>query len=109
MDLWGGGTVMGQLREMVLGFQVGGTSWQLPVKEVVRVVNPVPKIADSTLARMGQLIRELGHDDWKVREKASGELATFGEMARTSLQEAFKQSEDPEVKRRIEGILGDLE
>lgn len=109
MDLWGGGTVMGQLREMVLAFQVGGGSWQLPVKEVVRVVNPVPKIADSTLARIGQLIRELGNDDWKVREKASAELTTFGEMARTSLQEAFKQSEDPEVKRRIEGILGDLE
>ncbi|HSJ03230.1 MAG TPA: hypothetical protein VK956_12290 [Verrucomicrobium sp.] len=109
MDLWGGGTVMGQLRESVLSFKMGTVNWRIPAREVLRIVNPVPKISDSALARIGQLIRELGHDDWKIREKATGELATFGEMARTSLQEAFKQNEDPEVKRRIEGILGELE
>jgi hypothetical protein len=109
MELWGGGTVMGQLRESTLGFRMGSTTWRVPVPEVLRVVNPVPKIADNTLARIGQLLRELGHDEWQVREKATGELAALGEMARSSLQEALKQSEDLEVRRRIEAILGDIE
>ena len=56
--------------------------------------------------------RRLAPDTWvSLRPNGIGlqKPNHFGEMARTSLQEAFKQSEDPEVKRRIEGILGDLE
>lgn len=109
MELWGGGSVMGQLREGTVRFQFNHSEWRVPAQDLIRLVNPVPKISDATLARMGQLIRELGHDDWKVRERASGELKTLGEMARTSLQEAFKQSDDAEVKHRVEVILGELE
>ena len=109
IELWGGGTVLGQLRESVLHFQVGGGEWIIPSREVTRLINPVPKIADTTLNRMAQLIRELGNDEWKVREKASGELRNLGEIARSALQEAFKQSEDAEVKHRIEDLLGELD
>lgn len=109
MELWGGGSVMGQLRESTVRFQFNHSEWRVPAQDLIRLVNPVPKISDATLARMGQLIRDLGHDDWKIREMASGELKTLGEMARTSLQEAFKQSEDAEVKHRVEVILGELE
>jgi hypothetical protein len=109
VELWGGGSVLGQLRESTLRFRVGDSDWMVPGRELIRVSNPAPKIADGTLNRIAQLIRDLGHDDWKVREKASGELRTLGEMARSSLQEAFKQSEDPEVKHRLENLLSELD
>ncbi|RBP40603.1 hypothetical protein DES53_108310 [Roseimicrobium gellanilyticum] len=109
IELWGGGSVLGQLRESSVRFRVPGGEWTVPTNEILRIANPVPKIAEATLARVGQLIRDLGHDDWKVREKATGELRLLGELAKPSLQEAFKQSEDAEVKRRIETVLGEME
>jgi len=109
VELWGGGSVLGQMRENVMRFQVGEREWVIPCREVTRVVNPVPKITDTTLNRMAQLIRELGNEDWKVRERATGELKNLGEIARSALQEAFKQSEDAEVKHRIEDLLGELD
>lgn len=109
LELWGGGSVMGQLRESKVRFHFKHADWSVPTQDLVRLVNPSPKLSDATLGRIGQLIRDLGHAEWKIREKASGELKGLGEMARTSLQEAFKQSEDAEVKHRIEVILGDME
>ena len=108
MELWGGGSVLGQLRESSIKFRVAGGEWSIPVQEIIRISNPVPKIAEATLTRVSQLVRELGHDDWKVREKATGELRLLGELAKPSLQDALKQSEDPEVKRRIESVLGEM-
>lgn len=107
--LWGGGSVLGQLRESTVSFSIDSDAWTVPVREIVRIANPTPKIADATLARAGALIRDLGHEDWKRREKATAELKSLGELARGVLQEALKQTEDAEVKKRIEGILGELE
>lgn len=109
LELWGGGSVMGQLRESMVRFHYKQSDWSVPAQDLIRLVNPAPKLSDVTLARIGQLIRDLGHEEWKTREKATGELKTLGEMARSSLQEAFKQSEDAEVKHRVEVILGELE
>jgi hypothetical protein len=109
VQLWGGGSVLGRLRESGLHFAVGGADWFVPGNEIVRLVNPTPKITDSTLARIGTLLRDLGNDDWKTREKASAELKSLGELAKPSLQEALKQTEDAEVKRRIEQLLGEID
>jgi len=109
IDLWGGGSVLGQVRDSAFRFQVGAGEWIVPGREITRLVNPVPQIAEATLNRIAQLIRELGAEDWKVRERSTGELKNFGEMARTALQEAFKQSEDAEVKHRIENLLSELD
>lgn len=109
VQLWGGGSVLGRLRESGVHFSVGGASWFVPANEIVRIVNPTPKITDATLARIGALIRNLGAEDWKTREKASAELKGLGELAKPSLQEALKQSEDAEVKRRLEQLLGDVD
>ncbi|CAN5875112.1 hypothetical protein BH11VER1_BH11VER1_30600 [soil metagenome] len=109
LELWGGGSVMGQLRDSMVRFHFKHSDWAVPAQDIVRLVNPSPKLSDATLGRIGQLIRDLGHAEWKIREKATGELQALGEMARASLQEAFKQSEDAEVKHRIEIILGEME
>ncbi|QIF02063.1 hypothetical protein [Roseimicrobium sp. ORNL1] len=109
IELWGGGSVLGQLRESSVRFRAPDGEWTVPTQEILRIANPVPKIAEATISRVGQLIRDLGHQDWKVREKATGELRLLGELAKPSLQEALKQSEDPEVKRRLETVLGEME
>lgn len=109
MDLWGGGSLRGQLQEVVLPFAVGSETWMVPAREVLRVRHPVPRIAEATLTRIGELLRDLGHDDWRRREGATEELKSLGELARGSLQEAFNQTEDEEVKRRIQSILGEVD
>ena len=50
------------------------------------------------------LIEALGHDDFGVREKATGELIAIGEAARPLLEQAAK-SDDPEVRWRATTIL----
>ncbi len=107
MELWGGGNVLGQLREATVRFRMPGGEWTITAQDIARVVNPSPKITEATLARIGQLLRDLGHEDWKTREKAMSELRGLGEMAKPSLQEGFKQTEDAEVKRRIETLLSE--
>jgi hypothetical protein len=66
--------------------------------------------ADSALMnKIGQLVRELGDEQWKVRENATNTLRGLGLVAKGSLQEALKTSTDAEVTRRLEELLQDLE
>jgi hypothetical protein len=55
-------------------------------------------------ARIQELIRQLGDDQFKVREKASRQLVMIGPRARPFLQEAVKDS-DPEISRRARDCL----
>ncbi len=50
------------------------------------------------------LVRQLGDDDFKVREKASQRLLELGRLAVPALQEASKSS-DAEVRQRASRIL----
>lgn len=108
-ELWGGGRVTGQLQDSVLRVDGRGFSWQVPVASLTRLVNPIPQMESSLLRRMGDLIRDLGSEDWKTRETASAGLHELGAMAKGSLQEALRQSTDAEVTRRLELLLQDLE
>lgn len=106
-DLWGGGVVRGPLQTEVLPVEGDGFRWELPVRQVVRLVNPVP-VTDATLMRrIGQLIQDLGHDQWKVREAATNALREMGPLAHTGLREALKSATDAEVVRRLEELLQD--
>jgi HEAT repeat protein len=58
---------------------------------------------------MAGLIRDLGSDDWQSRESATEALAAFGFLARPLLDEALKSSPDPEVRRRVEQLIGEME
>jgi F5/8 type C domain/HEAT repeats len=53
---------------------------------------------------IGELIKQLGDDDFMVREKATRELIGLGPVARTALQQARKH-EDAEVSARAERCL----
>ena len=108
-DLWGGGTVIGQSADAMVRIEGKGFAWNVPMRHVIRVTNPVPKIESSVMARIGTLIRELGDEKWKTREQATMQLKELGALARPSLQEAMKQSTDAEVVRRIEELLQSIE
>lgn len=48
-----------------------------------------------------QLVKDLGADDYRTREKAGRELAAKGEKILPSLRTALSSAENPEVRRRL--------
>jgi WD40 repeat protein len=64
----------------------------------------VSRKADApTVAR---LVADLDSDSFERREEATGELEALGESIRGMLQKALAGSPSPEVKRRLEVLLG---
>jgi WD40 repeat protein len=55
--------------------------------------------------RLEQLIGELDHDWFAVRENAAQELTKLGELAESALRTALKGSPAPEIRTRVEGLL----
>jgi hypothetical protein len=108
-ELWGGGVVVGTLREAELPFRAGEWVVRVPVADVVDVFVPTPTVPDALRDRIASAIRGLGHPDWKEREKASRALEEFGHVAKSQLKAAFKESSDPEVQRRAKALLDKIE
>ena len=104
-ELWGGGSVTGVLREVVLPVRAGGKLLQVPVGQIMEVVVPSPVTPDGLREKIAVLVRDLGHTDWEKREAASRELGELGAMARVQLEETKKQTTDAEVRRRVEALL----
>jgi hypothetical protein len=67
---------------------------------------PIPFGAD---VKVADLIRRLGDADFKVREAASAALLKYGEAARGQLQQAIREVNDPEIRRRAQHILDALD
>ncbi len=59
-------------------------------------------------ARMKTLVRQLGDDEYEVREKATQQLAALGPLAVPLLRQALHES-DIEVVRRAEACLREIE
>src|SRR5204863_1733102 len=51
------------------------------------------------------LIRELDHDDFNRRDRASAQLAEFGTLATQSLREALEKDPTPEARQRLTTLL----
>jgi WD40 repeat protein len=75
----------------------------------------VPFLADALrpagkpdAAKVRQRIADLGDDDFAVREKASRELALWGEDVEPELRAALAGQPSPEAVRRIERLLAAL-
>lgn len=54
-------------------------------------------------------IEQLGHNDWKIRQKATGKLVSYGPAATGRLENALAKAKDPEVRHRLKVILSSLE
>src|SRR5262249_53349054 len=65
-------------------------------------------LEDGDRDKIAALIRDLGADDFGVREKASSELMKIGGKAVSLLRQA-KDSSDIEVARRANACLGKIE
>lgn len=84
---------------------------KLPIKRTVLMLGlaicATPgRTADE--AAIGKLIEQLGSAEFSEREKASTELNRIGTPALEALRKATK-SDDPEVRRRAEDLVGVLE
>lgn len=108
LELWGGDTVEGVLDEPVLPFRAGGTVLSVPMSEIIEIHVPTPVIAAATRTRISDLVAKLGDADWTKREAATKALSELGAVARQPLEEALAASSDPEVKMRIEKLIGEL-
>jgi hypothetical protein len=108
-DLWGGGVVRGALEDARIKVEGRGFVWEIPARHLQCLVNPIPITDNSLMRRIGQLIQDLGHEQWKTRESATSALRELGPLARGSLQEALKSATDAEVVRRLEELLQDPE
>ena len=104
-ELWGGGSVSGALREVLLPVRSGGGVLRVPVREIVDVFVPSPVMPEGLRDKIVVLVRDLGHPDWEKREAASRELGELGPMARVQLEETQKQTTDAEVRRRTQALL----
>ncbi|MBN2714008.1 MAG: hypothetical protein JXR97_16435 [Planctomycetes bacterium] len=108
-ELWGGGAVSGELREPTLPVRAGGHLFRIPVRDIIEVVVPNPHVPEELRMKIAAFIRELGSPEWEIRESANQSLAELGFMAKVQLEEARNQTTDPEVKRRVEALLEEME
>lgn len=108
-ELWGGGTVKGQIKEVVLPIRIGENVMQVPVRDISEIVVPSPVVPDALRTKIAQLIRDLGHPKWSEREKANAAIAQLGHLALSALREAVAQTRDHEIKRRAQALLDALE
>ncbi len=67
---------------------------------------PLPDATDSS--RIARLIEQLGSADFETREKATRDLDALGAAALEALKKAAT-SDDPEVRRRAEDLVGKVE
>ncbi|MDJ0520790.1 MAG: hypothetical protein QNJ90_01810 [Planctomycetota bacterium] len=104
-EVWGGGHITGELRELVVPVETARGTLRVPVRDIVDVLVPTPIVPEVLRVRIRTLIRDLGHPSWEKREAASSALAELGELTKQSLQQALRETKDPEVERRIRRLL----
>lgn len=71
---------------------------------LVHAEDPAPQKALSE-AEITELVAQLGHDDFKIRESASRTLAKLGEKARGALEKASQESKSLEARWRAQQLL----
>ena len=104
-ELWGGGSVSGTLREVLLPVRSGGAILRVPARDVADAFVPSPVVPEGLRDKIAALVRDLGDPGWEKREAASRELGELGAMARAQLEETLRQSTDAEVRRRARALL----
>lgn len=108
-ELWDGGLIGGELAEVEIPIRQGTNVATVPVRDILEIRVPSPTVPDALRAKIRLLIRDLASAEFDIRESASRELAELGQMARSQLTETIRLSEDPEVRRRAEALLDDLD
>lgn len=108
IERWDGGRITGFLGLDFLSIEVEGRLWLVPVREVLEIESASPLLTPDSLGKIKALITQLAADDWATREEATRDLGAFGYLARPVLQRELGTTKDPEVGRRIERVLANL-
>jgi hypothetical protein len=108
IERWDGGRITGFIGLDFLSIEVEGRLWLVPVRDVVEIESASPLLTPDSLGKIKALITQLAADDWATREEATRDLGAFGYLARPVLQRELGTTMDPEVGRRIERVLADL-
>lgn len=82
-----------------------GMRVKIDKKEIRIGLELEPKFEPINNDELNKLINDLGSDDWAIREKSTEKIIDFGAPAIEPLEEALKNTVDPEKKSRIENIL----
>jgi RNA polymerase sigma factor (sigma-70 family) len=86
--------------------------WELtsdPAGTVEFLKEHIQKAEAADPERVAKLVEALNADAFALREKASAELARFGEATLPALRQALKDSSTAEQRERLEKLLGPLE
>ncbi|MFP4026631.1 MAG: hypothetical protein ACLFWL_02455 [Candidatus Brocadiia bacterium] len=108
-QLWDGGLVSGGLKETTLPIRSGNWVAHVPAQEVLEIRNPFPRVPDTMRNKIATLIRKLGHASWEEREKAVEKIQDIGIQAKPQLKEAADNAKDPEIRRRAQKLLEDIQ
>ena len=75
--------------------------------ELVRVlVGRVEIVTPKMEAEILEVVKELGNESFEIRDLASERLSKYGRFAEPALKRVYENSKDPEVRARIEKLLG---
>jgi hypothetical protein len=108
LERWDGGVVSGILDLDVISVSIAGRIWQIPIRDVELIETASPAITLEVQQKIEQLILSLASDDWNVRETATRELGALGYLAHPILRRELEVAQDPEVGRRIERVLSEM-
>lgn len=104
-ELWDGGIITGKLQEIALPVRTADRVVDVLPHDVIEARVPTPSVADTVRTKIAELIRDLGHPEYVRRMAASEALGKMGYLPKLQLEEALRQSADPEVKRSVQSLL----
>jgi len=107
-ELWDGSRASGRLEDSVVTLAAGQVGWRVPSKSIEHYIAPSPELSEEARAEIILLIRDLGSDEWETREQATQQLLAMGPLAADRLRQTLDQTRDPEVRRRAQAILAEI-
>ncbi|MEM7697471.1 MAG: hypothetical protein AAF236_03600 [Verrucomicrobiota bacterium] len=106
---WDGGSLDAAVTLDLLSVEVAGRTWKIPLGDIRLVEAGSPELSPELLDEVELLIPRLGDSDWETREAATIELGSYGPLIRGVLRRQLAEVDDPEISRRLERLLADLE
>jgi hypothetical protein len=109
VTLWDGTTLSGQLQQPDVQCQLkSGVTIRVPVALIDTYTQPQPRPSAQMAESIKALVADLNAEDWRARDRAEAALLSTGPTAIGVLREV-RESQPPEAKARIDGLLKNLE
>ncbi len=96
-------------RDARQAFRAESSLIAVPQQAVALLRERLHPVARPEAQRIGRLLADLDSNDFAVRTKAETELEALGDLAESALRKALEGQPSLEVRRRVEGLLKNLE